>query len=133
MNLFPNKSFAYSLLIALFVGIGLLASAQTKEEYEKKKENLKKDIEYKNKLLKETTANKKASLNQLVILNKKIKEREELIATIKNEISLIDKKVKGNSERLKFNLSYNYRTAAWPWGRHRSVLYRDLTQLNQCQ
>ncbi|MAX81873.1 MAG: peptidase M23 [Crocinitomicaceae bacterium] len=100
MNLFPNKSFAYSLLIALFVGIGLLASAQTKEEYEKKKENLKKDIEYKNKLLKETTANKKASLNQLVILNKKIKEREELIATIKNEISLIDKKVKENEGKI---------------------------------
>jgi len=86
------------LLLALFTVSTL--QAQNKKELEAKKESLKKDIDYKNQLLEETTKNKKSSLNQLVIINKKIKEREELIATIKNEITLMGKEIQENTSSI---------------------------------
>jgi len=70
--------------------------AQTKEELEKKKANLSKEIKYNNKLLKETQKNKQLSLSQLLILNKKIANRQELISTIHVEIRLLNNRIEEN-------------------------------------
>ena len=60
----------------------LFAQKQTKKDLENKKKQLQAEIEKTNQLLNETKKNKKLSLNQLVMLNKKISVREELISTI---------------------------------------------------
>ena len=44
---------------------------------EKEKSKIRKEIDYKNQLLKETKKTKKKSLNQLVLVRKKIKNREK--------------------------------------------------------
>ncbi len=57
---------------------------------EKQKSKIRKEIDYKNQLLKETKKTKKKSLNQLILVRKKIKNRENLISTLRSEMQLID-------------------------------------------
>lgn len=96
-----NPWIKYILLIpALILGMGLSQAQNKRQELEKKKASLKKDIEFKNKLLKETARNKKKSLNQLVILKKKISEREELITTIQSEIGLLEEEIEENTSTI---------------------------------
>ena len=80
--------------ILLTIGAVNSLSSQSRKELENKKKLLSKDIEYKNKLLEETKKNQKSSLNELVILKKKINEREQLINTINNEIRFLDGEIK---------------------------------------
>ncbi len=83
-----------TLLLLFWILIPILSSfAQNKKELEKKKEQLKKDIEYTNQLLEQTKQNKMVSLNQLVTLNKKISIREELIGTISTEMLNLDAQI----------------------------------------
>lgn len=87
-------------LALLSTGISF-AQKQTKKDLENKKKQLQAEIEQTNQLLNETKKNKKLSLNQLVMLNKKISVREELIATINGEISVLNKQIIENNESIK--------------------------------
>jgi septal ring factor EnvC (AmiA/AmiB activator) len=97
-----------NLLVFLFLsclffsGSGsLFAQKQTKKDLENKKKQIQKEIDYTNQLLAETKKNKKRSLTELVALNKKISQREELIANINSQIYLLDKEIKDNNESIK--------------------------------
>ena len=72
--------------VLIFFFLSISGFSQNKKDLEKKKEQLKKDIEFTNKQLEETRKIKSVSLNQLVMLNKKINTREELINTFSTEI-----------------------------------------------
>jgi septal ring factor EnvC (AmiA/AmiB activator) len=85
-----------------FAGISTsFAQKQTKKDLENKKKQIQKEIDYTNQLLAETKKNKKRSLTELVALNKKISQREELIANINSQISLLDQQIKENNESIK--------------------------------
>ena len=88
MNRYFIKQFF--LLVVLFGGILLDTSAQSKKSLQNKKIKLQKEINYTNKLLKETEKTKKSSLNQLQQLNKKISSRQKLIQTIEQEIEFLN-------------------------------------------
>jgi len=77
------------------------AQKQTKKDLENKKKQIQKEIDYTNQLLAETKKNKKRSLTELVALNKKISQREELIANINSQIYLLDQQIKENNESIK--------------------------------
>ena len=85
--------------IALII-FSLNIFAQKKKELEQKKQSLQKEIKLTNKLLEETKMNKKLSLNQLVTLNKKITIREELIGTMNDEISVLDRRINKNKNTI---------------------------------
>jgi hypothetical protein len=55
----------------------------------KDKQKLEEEIEFNNKLLKETKKSTQISLNQIIILNNKISIRSELIQSISNDIHSI--------------------------------------------
>jgi len=100
MKLLPGKIHIIHVLLLAFLLLPALISAQkTKEELKASKEKLEKDIQFTNKLLKETRQSKSSSLNQLVILEKKVAQREELIATITNETALLDEKIEQNTQK----------------------------------
>jgi len=69
------------------------AFSQSRSELEKQKSKLKEELEYKSLLLGETQASKKKSINQLALLDNKIRQRETLIQTIRQEIGLINQKI----------------------------------------
>jgi septal ring factor EnvC (AmiA/AmiB activator) len=89
-------------------GFSQVKQVQSKQTLENKKKKLNEEINEINSLLHETKAGKKASLNQLVAINKKISIREELISTIVAEINQLNRGIKRNEkeiEKLKENLT----------------------------
>ncbi len=104
-RLFSRKNNKRSLLLALWCFAMLsapvsFAQKQTKKDLENKKLQIQKEIDQTNQLLAETKKNKKHSLNELLMLNKKISDREELIATINGEINVLNRQIKENNESI---------------------------------
>ena len=83
----------FLLLVFAFSGMG-----QTSGELKEKQQKLREDIKYKEKLLKQIEQDSKSSTTKIVLLNKKINQREELITSIKDEIYLIDEKIEENED-----------------------------------
>ncbi|MEO7531197.1 MAG: peptidoglycan DD-metalloendopeptidase family protein [Sediminibacterium sp.] len=82
----------FSVLI-LFMAIACSASAQTKEELQKKESELQKEIAELNRSLNETKNNKKLSLKQLSIIKNKINKREELVNSINRQVRQMDETI----------------------------------------
>ncbi len=80
------------LLIFLMPG-ALLLNGQKKVELENKKKKTQEEINYTNKLLKETRENQKSSYNNLLLINKNIDSRRELIENISTEVSYTDQRI----------------------------------------
>jgi murein hydrolase activator len=94
------------LLLSVFVYIagGDIFAQKTKQKLQDDKKKLQDDIAYTNKLLAETKKSKLISLNQLIILNNKVNQREDLIDNINSEIGDVDEKIaSGVKETTKLN------------------------------
>lgn len=87
----------FSILVLLLVSGLLHAQDQSRAELEKKQQKIRADITYNEKLLEETKKSKKISSTEVVIIGKKIKQREELISTIKREIRVLKEQIDENS------------------------------------
>ena len=91
--------------LKLFIFIALLfisnfAAAQSKKDLEKKKAELRKEIELTTKLLNNVQKNKQTTLSTLVTLKKKIAARIELIRTINQEINLYNDEIEKTSAEI---------------------------------
>ncbi len=67
--------------------------AQSKKELETRKKQLYKDIDAAQKLLRNTQKNKAASLNELILLERKVNSREQVINNIEGELSFLEQNV----------------------------------------
>ena len=81
------------MLLILLFSAPFTGFSQSKNELEKKKDQIQKDIDYTNQLLNLTKKSKTTSLSHLVTLNKKITYRNDLISTINTEIKGVDKEI----------------------------------------
>lgn len=84
-----------ALLMCLLVVSPLFA--QKSKQRQKELDKRKKEIAQYDQMLRETRQNKKKSLTELFILNKKISAREELISSISTEIAILDKQIAENT------------------------------------
>lgn len=92
-----NKRHAFVLVLFLLILPPALVAQQSKSRLEKeKKENLQK-IEEAQKILVETTTEKKATLGQLKALNRQIQIRTDFIKSISKEISLLNEEISDKS------------------------------------
>ena len=106
--MYKNIITPISILLFVFLFFVYPLHSQNKEKLKKDKQKIEKEIAYTNKLLKETKKNTQASLNQLVLINKQVKQREDLILNINSEIGLINSNIGSNNksvEILKKDLS----------------------------
>lgn len=90
-----------------FVTLSIFAQSD-KVKMQSRKSKLEKEIAQMNLELEQTKLNKSANLNQLVLINKKISKREELINEIEREVGGIDNQVKNLNDtiyRITMNLS----------------------------
>lgn len=104
-----SKAFYYSLLFIglTFAGFSQNKNGQSQKDLQNKKNKLNEDIKQLNNQLSQTKANKKSQINAIVVLNTKIKVREELIGTINSELNVINSEIKrnvGEVNSLKANL-----------------------------
>ena len=84
-------------ILSIFLLTTSVSAQRSKQKLQEDKKKIETDIAFTNKLLSETKKDKLISLNQLIILNNKINQRQELIGTINTEISGIDGEIMSNS------------------------------------
>ena len=87
-----------SLLSGCLMLITVMASAQTREELERNKQNIEREIRLINEMLQETKKTAEVSMNQLVMLNTQITRRESLLRAINNEISQISRRIEEQNQ-----------------------------------
>jgi septal ring factor EnvC (AmiA/AmiB activator) len=95
MNVNRRLSGVFFLLFFFFslVCVGQKTKEQLQQE---KKENLRK-IEETERILKETTGQKRSTIGELNALNERIRVQEDLISSIRTEISLLNMEIEENN------------------------------------
>lgn len=98
VKLYFERYFSGAFTGVILIGLMLLLSnrimAQKKsDDLQKKRNKIEQEINYTNKLLKETGKNKKHTLYELQLIQQKINQRNELVATLKKEIVFLEKKI----------------------------------------
>jgi septal ring factor EnvC (AmiA/AmiB activator) len=83
----------FFLLLVLLAGCFIGSAQQTKEELQKKQQELQQEIAALNASLKEIGKNKKESLSKLAVVQRKVRVREELIENINRDVKLIDNNI----------------------------------------
>ncbi len=104
MNQFLLKKNISSItlcFILFFSTVSYTTFSQTKtqssqKDLQSKKNKLNDDIKQLNSQLSQTKASKKSQINTIVVINTKIKVREELISTINSELAQINLTIKKN-------------------------------------
>jgi septal ring factor EnvC (AmiA/AmiB activator) len=95
-----NNVSIFLCLILFFICFSNPAYSQKGQPSQKdllnKKNKLNDDIKQLNSQLSQTKANKKSQINTIVVINTKIKVREELIGTINSELAHINSRIKKN-------------------------------------
>lgn len=96
-----KKTLSISTILALMVISFTQSFSQTKpqpsqKDLQSKKNKLNNDIKQLNSQLSQTKASKKSKINAIVVINTKIKVREELIGTINSELSQINTTITKN-------------------------------------
>ena len=89
----------FSLILLGLVAISMFAQ-NDKNKLQSRKSRLEKEIIETNRELELTKQNKSANLNQLVLINKKINKREELINAIEQEVGGIENQVKNMNDTI---------------------------------
>ena len=90
------------LICLLLVAFSMAVYPQkSKAKLEKQIANLEQEIATANKLLKETSKNKQATLNQVNLLDKKIKQREELVKAYNEQIAVLDDEISKGQSNIK--------------------------------
>ncbi|MFO7614406.1 MAG: peptidoglycan DD-metalloendopeptidase family protein [Bacteroidales bacterium] len=88
----------------IITGLFLLTPGQSQEtrtRLEQDKKKVEEEIEYTNRLLDQTRKTRQASLNEVVILNRKITQREQLINTINREIRLTEQQIMAAQDSIR--------------------------------
>lgn len=132
-----NKHFK-TLISFLFLLLIVAANsfAQTKDELQKKKDSLLKEIEQMQKDLDKTKKSKTSSLTEVKALQKKISSREKLIGNYNSQLNQIDSqigKTKSSIKTMDGNLSKlkkNYAVMVYTAYKHRSTYSRLLFVLS---
>ncbi len=83
----------------LFMGMNVYAQSE-REKLENRREKLEKELAETSKELNETKKDKSSNLKQLMLINKQIDKREELIKEIENEVGGIDGQVYSLSKNI---------------------------------
>ena len=87
------------MLVLLLAGVSMIAQ-NDKSKLQSRKSKLEKEIMEMNRELEQTKKSKSANLNQLVLINKKISKREELINAIEQEVSSIENQVQSMNDTI---------------------------------
>lgn len=81
------------LLIFICCLSGIISFAQSREELQKRKQEIERELEDLSRQYAETQNNKKTSLKQLAIIKKKINARENLVNDINREVRQLDETI----------------------------------------
>lgn len=92
-------------LLLIFVAAGLfcISNAQqldTKEDIQKKQQELQKELDDLNATLNQIKKNKKQSISQLAVVQKKIRLREEMVNTLNRDLKRLDDEIVNSANEI---------------------------------
>lgn len=88
-------------IILFFLLFSFTVNSQNrKEELQNEKKKIEEEINYTNQLLKSATANKTNSLQELILINNNIKQRELLISNYAAEIKNLEQQISNNDKTI---------------------------------
>jgi septal ring factor EnvC (AmiA/AmiB activator) len=130
--MYSNRFFFRILfLMGLLLLPGLLIFAQErKEELENTKKRIEEEIDYTNKLLEETRKTKQITVNELSMLQSKIRQRENLVATIQKQLIQLETQI-GRTSRELFQLETDLASLKKEYARMISFAYKNRSGLNK--
>jgi len=137
MTGYKRNSFRFHVLLCCIAAVFLLGitadkmNAQNdKNKLQSKKTKIERDIIRVNQELEQTKQNKSANLNQLVLINKKIEKREELIGAIEQEVGSIESQVKNMSDTI-YRINANLKSLKEEYARIIYSTYRNRSAYNR--
>lgn len=99
-----NKIYILLLLLITFSATVYAQKGKSKSQLQSEISSLQKEISTANQLLKKTTSDKEMTLNEISLLDTKIRNRERLIKAYDEQIALLDKEIDaGQSSILSLN------------------------------
>ena len=101
--------FIFSVVVFSFLNAGAMAQ-QTREELEKQRAQLKKEMEQTQKLLNSNKAKTKENLVQWKLINDKVNLQNRIIDNLGRDINLLDNNIYSNQKEIN---RYN-KTAGYP-------------------
>jgi septal ring factor EnvC (AmiA/AmiB activator) len=88
---------AWLFLIFGFLSFSAMAQKSKAQLQKEKQQNLEK-IKEVEKIIEETSAQKKNSLGELTALNQRVREQEKLVGSIKGEVNFLDSEISDNND-----------------------------------
>lgn len=94
------------ILVLLLLSFAIPSFAQktkgkSKKQLQTEISNLQKEISNANQLLKKTKKDREMTLNEVILLEKKIKQREQLIKAYNEQIAVLDEEIKAGQSNIK--------------------------------
>ena len=94
------------ILVLLILAVATPAFCQktkgkSKKQLQTEISNLQKEISNANQLLKKTKKDREMTLNEVILLEKKIKQREQLIKAYNEQIAVLDEEIKAGQSNIK--------------------------------
>ena len=121
-----------ALLMLLLVVTASGYAQRSKESLEKEINSLQKDIATANKLLKETSKNKEVTLNQVSLMDKKIKNRQRLINVYNDQIALLEKGISQGEKNIQ-NLNSELKKLREEYSKMVVFAYRNKNRYDQLE
>ncbi len=129
-----SRLFLFRCCSIVFILLGFVAvsmyAQNDKNKLQSRKSRLEKEILETNRELEQTKLNKSANLNQLVLINKKINKREELINAIEQEVGSIESQVKNMNDTIE-RIAANLNSLKAEYARIISSTYRNRSAYNR--
>ncbi len=91
----------YLLLLLISISV-VLNSQTTRQQLEEKRKKLESEIAYTNQLIEQTQVSRKNNLYELSLLNARINQRSELVATLKSEIYSIEGEIESTDKSITY-------------------------------
>lgn len=111
------KKLLLSLLAVgiLYVGFGQVAQQDTKEDIQRRQQELQRELDDLNSTLAQIKKNKKQSISQLAVVQRKIRLREEMINNLNRDVKRLDNEIETSTTEITHltgqldTLKLNYR------------------------
>jgi septal ring factor EnvC (AmiA/AmiB activator) len=87
-------------LVTLFILSSVLNAQDRKAGLQQEKKQIEEEIAYTNKLLGQTQKNRRSTMDELAVLQQKIRQRERLINTVQAEVILINNEIKETTDSI---------------------------------
>jgi septal ring factor EnvC (AmiA/AmiB activator) len=99
-NMGVKRSIYLALMGFMLFGFSVVSNAQTKEELEKRRKEIQQEIASLQKAQSDISKDKKASLSELKLLERKLRSRYAVIDNLNDEVRLIDNTIFSNNREI---------------------------------